>query len=173
MSIHKRQGDVLQLRRDDLDIETLRAEAKLEAKDRCILAEGEATGHAHRVQEAPKNGQSIEMFMMNGTRLLYVPETFGTVPITHEEHDTVHLEPGVWEIRQQRYFLVRLRLEDAVTRRQEIKHITCDVPFESYWRAVGLMVVETDRRGWRLVQDRVSFSVRAPVRHALIRWSAG
>ena len=95
MNCHNRQGDVLMIARPDLTIEKLRDAAKLEAKNKCIVAEGEATGHAHRVQEAPKGAECIELFNLDSTRILYVPESFGTVPMNHEEHATVSIAPSV------------------------------------------------------------------------------
>lgn len=105
MNVHHRQGDVLMTERPDLSIEKLRADAKLESRNKCILAEGEATGHAHRIQEAPKGNESIEMFMMGDTKIVYIPDSFGSVPVTHEEHATVLLDqPGCYEILVQREY---------------------------------------------------------------------
>jgi len=104
MSNHYRQGDVLPLKRNDLSIEKLREQAESVSKNRCILAEGEATGHAHRVEEQPRNGESVEMFMLNSQPILYIPESFGPTKVQHEEHAAITLEPGCYEIRQQREY---------------------------------------------------------------------
>lgn len=104
MNEHHRQGDVLPLRRTDLTLADLQDRAKLESKDECILAEGEATGHAHRVHEAPKGSECLSMFNLDNTRILHIPESFGTITTTHEEHNTITLDPGFWEIRIQREY---------------------------------------------------------------------
>ncbi len=103
-NVHHRQGDVLMTERPDLSIEKLRADAKLESRNKCVLAEGESTGHAHRIQEAPRGNESIEMFMMGDTKIVYIPESFGTTSVTHEEHAAVTLEPGCHEILIQREY---------------------------------------------------------------------
>jgi len=103
-NLHNRQGDVLQILREDLTLEKLKEQAE-QVKPKAgqnILAEGEATGHAHRVA-AQQDGAEVTMWMMNDTRFLHVPKTkAGTVKLTHEEHATVTLGEGVYEIRQQR-----------------------------------------------------------------------
>lgn len=104
MSNHDRQGDVLMIRRDDIDISSLRKDGKLESKNNCVLAEGEATGHAHRLQVQPKGKAEVAMFMMNDIRLLHIPKELGSQKVTHEEHGPVTLEPGCYEIRQQREY---------------------------------------------------------------------
>ena len=54
-----------------------------------ILAEGEATGHAHVIDD------SVEMWKVDGA--LYLHNTH-VVDLTHEEHDTVKVPPGIWQI---------------------------------------------------------------------------
>lgn len=71
-------------------------ERKRVSTKRCVLAEGEVTGHAHRVED--DEAELVEI----GGRMLLVLERAATV--THEEHKPVTLEPGVWEIgRVQEY----------------------------------------------------------------------
>lgn len=60
----------------------------LKTAKRFVLAEGEATGHAH-VLEAEKD---VEMFEADGRLYLRVGE--GGARVTHEEHGTVTLPPG-------------------------------------------------------------------------------
>lgn len=55
-----------------------------------VLAEGEATGHAHTVPAAHATMTRL------GAKL-FLTVTAPTV-ITHEEHKPVSLEPGIWEI---------------------------------------------------------------------------
>lgn len=56
-----------------------------------VLAEGEATGHAHRIARVA----GLAVYELGG--LLYV-ETETEVAQTHEEHAPVTYAPGVWEV---------------------------------------------------------------------------
>ena len=56
-----------------------------------ILAEGEITGHMHRILEIGK----VEMFHKNGKRYLRVYEL---VDLLHEEHGKILIPPGFYEI---------------------------------------------------------------------------
>lgn len=56
-----------------------------------ILAEGEVTGHAHRIQ--CDNGEA-ELYERNGVLYLKVLEV---VTITHEEHRPTVIAPGVYK----------------------------------------------------------------------------
>lgn len=60
-----------------------------------VLAEGEATGHAHRVV-----GKAILM-MIAARMYLHTQEQS---QVTHEEHGHIDLDPGWYEIRRQREF---------------------------------------------------------------------
>lgn len=80
------QGDVL------LTKTTLPESAtKVDAKARgVVVQEGEATGHAHVMD--PRTTTEYEI---GGIRLLVVDEP---TELVHEEHDTLTIEPGVYEI---------------------------------------------------------------------------
>lgn len=54
-----------------------------------VLAEGEATGHAHRVDAG-------DLFVAKDGKHYLRLELPATV--THEEHDPVALEPGIYEV---------------------------------------------------------------------------
>lgn len=58
---------------------------------RFVLAKGEATGHAHAVEVKPH----VQLFAWDGKFYL---ETGEVVAVFHEEHGTVTLEPGIWEV---------------------------------------------------------------------------
>jgi len=104
MSEMKRQGDVLIIERSNVDMKKLKAEKPIQQNE-VVLAEGEATGHAHRVTAQPKNGVSIATFMMDQVLMLHVPKAIGKVSVTHEEHDPHELEADkVYEIRRQREY---------------------------------------------------------------------
>jgi hypothetical protein len=84
------QGDVL-LRRSELP-----EGSKLRIKDSLTLAEGEVTGHAHRIQQ-----RGSELFDFEGRTFIKLMEP---ATLKHEEHSPITLEPGVWEVgRVQEY----------------------------------------------------------------------
>jgi len=56
-----------------------------------VFREGEATGHAHRVADV----DAIEMFEENGTIFVKVKRK---ADLSHEEHKTITLDPGTYEI---------------------------------------------------------------------------
>jgi hypothetical protein len=60
-------------------------------KGRLILAEGEATGHAHAVAEL----DGVDLLEIDGS--LYF-QTDNKVDIQHEEHKTITVDPGIYEI---------------------------------------------------------------------------
>lgn len=86
-----RQGDVF-----------LTAVASLPAKDRVerrpVLAEGEITGHAHRLQD-PASGQ---VFSVGSD--LYLEVIAEKATIIHDEHGPVTLPRGGYAIRIQREY---------------------------------------------------------------------
>ena len=90
-----RQGDVLLV-----PVERIPEDASVvELSSRIVLAEGEVTGHAHAVL-----GERVELVETDdGT--LYV-EVVGEEPakLVHEEHDTLLLAPGSFEVRRQREY---------------------------------------------------------------------
>lgn len=57
-----------------------------------ILAEGEATGHAHRIREH----QDVELFEADSGTLYMSVES--EAELSHEEHDTVTIPEGTYEI---------------------------------------------------------------------------
>lgn len=67
---------------------------------RLILAEGEVTGHAHCIldeqAELVTADQAAELYLLvHGTR---------PVELVHEEHDTLLVPPGAYEVRRQREY---------------------------------------------------------------------
>ncbi|MEW6491373.1 MAG: hypothetical protein AB1589_02305 [Cyanobacteriota bacterium] len=61
------------------------------------LAEGELTGHKHRISD----GQA-ELYEKEGTLYLSVLST--TATLTHEEHNPIQVPQGNWMIRIQREY---------------------------------------------------------------------
>lgn len=92
-----RQGDVL-IRQ----IKSLPKAAKdITPKDRIVLAYGEVTGHAHAI--APGEAREFSMAdAANATRRFLSVVKEATV--RHEEHASIPLPPGIYEIVQQREY---------------------------------------------------------------------
>ncbi len=84
-----RQGDVL-----IIPSNTLVKGTKL---PHLTLAEGEVTGHRHRIS----NGEA-ELLERDG--VLYLRVLSPTAVLTHEEHAQVTIPQGNWEIRIQREY---------------------------------------------------------------------
>lgn len=61
-----------------------------------ILAEGEVTGHAHRI---PCLDEEAALYEVDGRQELHV---FSAVKISHEEHHTRIIPPGIYENNRQR-----------------------------------------------------------------------
>ena len=61
------------------------------------LAEGEVTGHRHRISEG-----EAELFERNGT--LYLKVLSPTALLTHEEHNPIAIPQGNWQVRIQREY---------------------------------------------------------------------
>jgi hypothetical protein len=86
------QGDVTLRRLDAIPA----GKHKTISRKRCVLAEGEVTGHCHAVEES-----EAELIQI-GERILLKLERTATV--THQEHKPIMLSPGIWEVgRVQEY----------------------------------------------------------------------
>lgn len=80
------QGDVLFRRLDAMP----EGEVQTIGRKHCVLAEGEATGHAHIIEET-----DAELIRIGERMLLKLG---GSATVVHEEHKPVTLQPGIWEI---------------------------------------------------------------------------
>lgn len=87
----KAQGDILFVR-----VDTIPSGAKQlkGVKGRHLLAEGEATGHAHTI-----SSRGVTRFDEGGVTYLTVEEL---TEVQHQEHGAVALEPGTWLVKRQR-----------------------------------------------------------------------
>lgn len=63
-----------------------------------ILAYGEVTGHAHRIDARAK----VSLWDAGAQRYLVVESE--SAPLTHEEHGRIDLPKGVYEVRIQRVY---------------------------------------------------------------------
>ncbi len=83
-----RQGDILFIRQ-------AKAPAKSAAVIDGVIARGTATGHAHTLRPSPR----ARLVRANG-KLYVVAKSMAHVD--HDEHATVTLATGTWEVRRQR-----------------------------------------------------------------------
>lgn len=94
-----RQGDIL-IRR----VEKVPAKAEVVARkrgERVIVAEGEVTGHHHAIADA-----GVEQYRVPGdtdAQFLRVLAEAG-VNLTHDEHNTITLPEGTYEVLGQREY---------------------------------------------------------------------
>ena len=93
-----RQGDVLLVTTDGLLADTARPVPR--EAGRVVLARGEATGHAHAI-----DSPLAELFEEKDGRL-YLRVSAGPEPVrlTHEQHDSIALAPGLYEVIGQREY---------------------------------------------------------------------
>jgi hypothetical protein len=61
------------------------------------LAEGEVTGHSHRISEG-----KAQLYEKGGT--LYLQVLSDTATLTHEEHNAIKIPHGNWMVRIQREY---------------------------------------------------------------------
>ena len=64
---------------------------------RVILAEGEVTGHHHAIRDA-----GVALLESDGRRFVSVAD--GGAELKHEEHATIKIEPGLYEVVIQREY---------------------------------------------------------------------
>ncbi len=83
-----RQGDVILLPVEQVEGKKLH---------HLTLAEGEVTGHKHRIEE----GQA-ELYEQNGTLYLHVNSEKAL--LNHEEHQAISIPQGIWMVRIQREY---------------------------------------------------------------------
>lgn len=93
-----RQGDILFIPMRDETLNTQGAKVR----DNGIIAEGEATGHHHRVAIADM--PNAELLELGWQRDLYLRVTGDSISIVHEEHHTVTLPKGDYKVHQAREF---------------------------------------------------------------------
>lgn len=97
-SVLQRQGDVL-IRKVDALPEGLK-EVPRDNRGRLVLAEGEVTGHAHVVDCPDAVFLATDLADLEG-RFLKIE---ADASVVHEEHDTLTLAPGFYEVRRQREY---------------------------------------------------------------------
>lgn len=100
-----RQGDILLVPVAELPARKLE---RVVDGPRVVLAEGEATGHAHIVLGRARLVHSTTAPSWRGVwqTHLVVEEP---ARLVHDEHDAIGLEPGVYHVRRQREYVPRTR----------------------------------------------------------------
>jgi hypothetical protein len=94
-----RQGDVL-----IIPVASVPANTKpvLRENGRVILAYGEVTGHHHSIVET--DVELVTSQKADQLRTWLRITTDEPVALTHQEHDTIQLPPGDYEVRRQREY---------------------------------------------------------------------
>jgi hypothetical protein len=87
-----RQGDVALF---PIKVKDL-SNAQKEQETDVVLAEGESTGHAHRIVKA-----LAALYILNEMRILHLEEE---AKLQHEEHGEIILPPGQYEVIIQREY---------------------------------------------------------------------
>lgn len=116
-----RQGDVLIAAVDEIPLRA--STPKTDDEKRIVLAHGEATGHAHVIHARPTEARVRRQRGRRATwrepatpdrTFLEVLSPTG-VELVHDEHETILLPPGAYEVtRQREYDPDQARLEARV-----------------------------------------------------------
>lgn len=94
-----RQGDVLIVATDRVP-KGLKPVPR--EQGRIVLAHGEVTGHAHAIDAPEAEAQFLAADLEEVNRRFLRVEA--EVAVVHEEHDTITLPPGDYEVRRQREY---------------------------------------------------------------------
>ncbi len=94
-----RQGDVLLIAVAAIPEKT---KAVPRENGRVVLAHGEVTGHHHSIVE--RDVELVTTQEADELRVWLSVTTAEPVPLTHQEHDTITVEPGFYEVRRQREY---------------------------------------------------------------------
>lgn len=93
-----RQGDVL-LVKTTAELSGFRQQTR-DARSRIVLAEGEATGHAHVITH---RGAELYEGQLEARFLKVLAD--GGIELVHEEHATITIPPGTYRVVRQREYL--------------------------------------------------------------------
>ena len=119
MNKHYRHGDILLIK-----IDKLPENIKFKTRRSKVILKGEVTGHAHRLKGSAKILEVAEkivntgFYLPNGLEITAGPFTVSPVDkqiigyavvdapaeLTHEEHNTIIIPPGIYEIKRQREY---------------------------------------------------------------------
>jgi len=85
-----RQGDVFIIQTDMIPAQA----EKQNEKSRIVLEHGEVTGHAHAINDT----KEADLYLQNARKFL---EVCMSASVSHEEHKTIVLPKGNYEVRRQ------------------------------------------------------------------------
>jgi hypothetical protein len=94
-----RQGDILIVPIHPNNIPTHTVDVNRD-NGRAILAHGEVTGHAHAITDP-----NCDLITDQQANELYLIVYGESVNVTHEEHNTITLDPGAYRIFRQREYV--------------------------------------------------------------------
>jgi hypothetical protein len=97
-----RQGDVLIVKISEFPNDQEYIPVTPDRMGRNILAEGEATGHAHAV--LAKDTKLFTSTVVSETVQNMILEVFNPSTVKHEEHNPIDLDNGIYKIIRQREF---------------------------------------------------------------------
>ena len=95
---HYRQGDLLIKKAEDTEPKSWEPRRRRRASG--ILLRGEATGHAHRIRKEDLSKVDV---LIDTAGNLWIRAKEPT-QIIHEEHGSIDIAPGFYEVRRQREF---------------------------------------------------------------------
>lgn len=102
------QGDVLIIPLPDQDIPAGAAPVPRDPDQAVVLARGETTGHRHAFYGSPHvamfRDDAMARHIPQDLYLGHVKIAVAEALLKHEEHDTIALPPGLYEIRAQREY---------------------------------------------------------------------
>jgi len=101
IGISYRQGDILFVKVKEIPFKVVPVSS-------LIIAEGEATGHMHKIANGRfkhfKLAEDDDFIDSSDNLLLGYLKVYDDAEIVHDEHHPVHLSTGIYEIRRQRVF---------------------------------------------------------------------
>lgn len=101
-----RQGDILLVPVVDDGNELVdRFNVARQRREGIIVAEGEATGHHHRIRTRGAKMYTLGRRTTRSAMFVHVPKTGAT--LTHEEHSPLQIPPGTYRVVHQREYVER------------------------------------------------------------------
>ena len=99
----KRQGELLIIKLDKLDMGISKAKSSLKRAKRRILAEGEVTGHLHELN-AGKVFKIHTFFGINHDTQYFNVKRGVVATLTHPEHKPLTFDKGIYKVITQREY---------------------------------------------------------------------
>lgn len=105
-----RQGDVLLVPLDGIPVGLVDVPR---VKGSVVLAEGEATGHAHAISSRRARLLRPVPYTSTAARARFLLVEEAPVTLRHEEHDPITLAPGAYQVVRQREYVPAARSRQA------------------------------------------------------------